>query len=889
MKAFTYLAALWLSLTVVNVEAQMAHEPGELLVQFKTGTNPIQTVDRLKTLRGIDTGLELGTLLSVPMNIYLVKFNENFVNEDAILKSVRSDRDVSIAQFNHYVYQRSTLPNDPQVSTQWHHENTGQSGGDNDADIDTDLAWDITTGGTTALGDTIVVCVIEGGNLNHPDLQGNAWVNHLEIPGNDIDDDENGFVDDYLGWNVASQNDQGVLQGGHGTQVMGMIGAKGDNQLGVVGANWDVKIMSVAGENISNEASVVSAYSYPLIMRQLYDATNGDKGAFVVATNASWGIDNGNVNDVPVWMAYYDTLGKYGILNCGATANNNVNIDVVGDIPTAAPSDYMISVTATNDNDVRTFSGYGATTVDLGAPGEDVFTTSGTQNYSSTSGTSFASPLTAGIIALLYSAPCETLAQLAHENPQGAADYIRFALFEGVDQVPNLIGQTVTGGRVNAFNSLMILMQNCGEDLCLAPFSFNYTLEEDTVYTFTWNSVNEGSSNVRYRIEGEEEWTVETILDGNSFTISDLLYCTNYEFQVGAICAEGDPVYGVSQNILTEGCCVAPESVLVDVITESSVELTWDFSLSIEAYDVYYRLQGTNPWIFVGNYTIGVALIEGLDACSYYEVLTKPSCVEGFEEAFTETIRTKGCGACLDNQYCENIGEDSFWEFIESVDIADLSFESGNNGGYAFFEDTGIELEVLGEYPLTVTPGFTFGAYNEFIRVWIDFNHDGTYSQSEMVISSSSGSSQALSGDITIPGDATLGLTRMRVAMKYIGNGSGTVGACEVFDEGETEDYCLVLVESTLSSADVRAGEGAISVYPNPSEGLLNVNLPGLNTTSPVIFSVYDVTGKLVWQTALVNVTNVLDLSSLESGVYMFSTVDRSGEVQSAGKLVLSK
>ncbi len=241
----------------------------------------------------------------------------------------------------------------------------------------------------------------------HPDLIENAWFNYGEIPDNDIDDDANGYIDDYRGWNVESEDDDGIYAGGHGTNVMGMIGARGNNEFGTVGANWNVKMMSVAGENLFDEASVVQAYTYPLIQRQIFNETNGASGAFVVATNASWGIDNGNVDDVPIWTAFYDTLGQYGILNCGATANNNVNIDVVGDIPTAAPSDYMISVTATNSSDFRTFSGFGATTVDLGAPGEDVFTTSGQNGTTTTSGTSFASPLTAGVIALLYSVPCD--------------------------------------------------------------------------------------------------------------------------------------------------------------------------------------------------------------------------------------------------------------------------------------------------------------------------------------------------------------------------------------------------------------------------------------------------------------------------------------------------
>ena len=95
----------------------------------------------------------------------------------------------------------------------------------------------------------------------------------------------------------------------------------------------------------------------------------------LLMVNGEWGIDNGDPASAPLWCAFYDTLGFYGILNCGATANNNVNIDVVGDLPTACGSDYMISVTATNSADLRTFSGYGQTTIDIGAPGASVVTT----------------------------------------------------------------------------------------------------------------------------------------------------------------------------------------------------------------------------------------------------------------------------------------------------------------------------------------------------------------------------------------------------------------------------------------------------------------------------------------------------------------------------------
>src|SRR5690606_17737198 len=132
----------------------------------------------------------------------------------------------------HLLTERQTIPDDPQFFQQWHWVNDGSGNGTFDADVDADLAWDITTGGTTIQGDEIVVCVMEGANRNHEDLQGNLWFNPYEIPGDNIDNDNNGYIDDIGGWNNA-QNNGNIPTSGHGTAVSGMIGAKGNNNLGV--------------------------------------------------------------------------------------------------------------------------------------------------------------------------------------------------------------------------------------------------------------------------------------------------------------------------------------------------------------------------------------------------------------------------------------------------------------------------------------------------------------------------------------------------------------------------------------------------------------------------------------------------------------------------------
>lgn len=478
MKKLTLLLTLLAAITL-NVDAQKnvpngpqgSVVPGELIIMFHGGLDADVFCDKYKSVSGFKSGLTPSKTLSDLSHIYLMKYDELRCDGDVLLRELSKDKAVEAVQYNHFVEDRAT-PNDPSFSQQWHHIQSG------DHDIDSDLAWDITTGGETAMGDQIVVAVLEGGGSNwgHTDIVTNHWVNTGEIPGNGQDDDGNGYLDDYDGWNTTSNNDN-ISAGSHGTAVSGMIGAKGNNNNGGAGVNWDVGIMQVQMGGLS-ESNVIAAYNYPYVMRNMFNNTNGQQGAFVVATNASWGIDLADPSNYPVWCAYYDDLGEVGILNCGATANAQYNIDTQGDMPTGCGSDYMVSVTATNSNDVRTFSGYGATTIDLAAPGESVYLPSGSSGYSSTSGTSFATPCVAGAIALVYSVPCSDLASSAITNPQSTADAVRGYILNGVDVVSNLVGETVTGGRLNAYNSVNMAMGNCNSDLgCTYSSACNYSPE----------------------------------------------------------------------------------------------------------------------------------------------------------------------------------------------------------------------------------------------------------------------------------------------------------------------------------------------------------------------------------------------------------------------------
>ncbi|GAB4133031.1 MAG: hypothetical protein Fur0041_04870 [Bacteroidia bacterium] len=428
---------------------------GQIMVMLQNGSGLADAEDQLRQHGLILKDAEQS---SRSMRIWTLSFVPE-TNMDDALKTCRSIPSVQLAQFNHYVAPRAVFPNDSLFPQLWNMDNTGQSGGFPDADIDAPEAWNITTGGMTVAGDTIVVAVIDGGfSLTHQDL--NFRKNYFEIPGNGIDDDNNGYIDDYDGWNAYNSSGN-LIQDNHGTHVTGIVGARGNNVLGVTGINWNVQIMPVMGSS-QTESEVVEAYTYVLDARRLWNQTNGQQGAFVVASNSSFGVNFGQPANFPIWCAMYDSLGQAGILNACATANLNIDVDAQGDIPTACASPFMIGITNTTRFDQRNSSAaYGLTTIDLGAPGTQVLSTINNNQYSILTGTSMATPHVAGAIALMYAAACPQLIADYKLYPDSISLLMLNLLLNSTDPITSLNGQTVTGGRLNINNALMAVQNYC--------------------------------------------------------------------------------------------------------------------------------------------------------------------------------------------------------------------------------------------------------------------------------------------------------------------------------------------------------------------------------------------------------------------------------------------
>ncbi len=339
------------------------------------------------------------------------------------------------------------LPNDPREASQWALDN-----------INMEEAWDITTGGQSIFGHDIVVGLLDDGfQADHIDLASSIWINEDEIPDNGLDDDGNGFIDDRQGWN-ARAGDDNHLVADHGTSVAGIIGATTDNDLQMAGVNWDVKIMLASGGRLGEFAvsDIIRSYEYIYEQRKLFNETNGERGAYVVVTNYSGGIDERFPEDAPGWCEVFDLLGSVGIISVGSTANNGVNVDVVGDLPSTCPSDFLVVATNTGrNNEINQNAGFGEVGIDLGAPGDRVLSITLNNGVDEMFfGTSAAAPHVAGVISLMYNLMCEETFQRSIDDPESVALQVKAAILEGVTRVPALSSLSVSGGVLNALTSL---------------------------------------------------------------------------------------------------------------------------------------------------------------------------------------------------------------------------------------------------------------------------------------------------------------------------------------------------------------------------------------------------------------------------------------------------
>jgi serine protease len=790
-----WLIAMQLLLPLALRAQELDRVPGNILVRPLAGITRSEFASEVQRLA--QPPLRISSVCSRPFPVWLIQIDAAVQNEYLLLETLRRHRMVETAQFNFFISNR-LIPDDPHFFSQWQYINIGGSNSTIDADFDADEAWDISIGGlTSADGDTIVVCMIdEGLDQAHPDLYANLWFNHSEIPNNNIDDDGNGYVDDYKGWNVNTQNDNLVSNpnaGWHGTPVAGVIGAVGNNGIGVCGINWNVKIMTVIRGNTMDQT--LAAYAYPFVARKKYNDTNGAQGAFVVATNSSWGIDFGQPEEAPLWCSFYDSLGIVGILNAAATANGNYNIDQVGDLPTACGSDFLLTVTNINaTNQKHPNAAYGLNTIDLGAYGTDIWSVKKNNSYGSFTGTSAASPAVAGAIALLYAAPCPDISWYAKSNPAATALLMKGYLLDGATPEFSLSNLTLSGGRLNLKSAMDLVMDNCAYADCFTPAVIHAPVISDNSALISWlTAPNTNYTDFRYRKVGTSMWTI-IYGANNPYYIFNLETCTTYEYQLNSVCASGESGYSLSYTFQTLGCCEAPTDFTIESVDENEVTLTWPGSTGVSVYNTRYRMVGASIWIESSTPSAFLHL-SNLVGCTEYEVEVQPICNNNTTIAFSAPFiwQTSSCDNCLEYNYCPITLDPIGITWINQVQLNDLENSStfGANG-YSDFTGMSATLYAGISYEVSLNTGYDFLQIPMYFFVWMDWNQDGIFGNEELLLNSLV-PQHSCTADIHIPFDAVSGTTRLRILAS-----ASPLSACgESNIQGEAEDYCVTILENT--------------------------------------------------------------------------------------------
>ena len=476
MKKYPFTVLLVFLYVLVFCQRQLPNAnviEGELIVQLQAKTSPKHFLQNLQQNYRQAATLKYAKTIAASLNMHLFTFEETAVSGELWIERLQTRPEVRAVQRNYVVDSRATFPDDPRFDTQWGLKR-----------IQAPDVWDVTTGGLSANGDELVIAVLDSGfDVFHEDLLGNLWDNPNEIRDNGIDDDGNGYIDDMMGWDFEeNSNEFGVTS--HGTSVTGIVGAKGDNGVGVSGVNWNIKLMLFRTKRVDR---IISAYEYAVEMRRRYNESGGQQGAFVVATNSSFGISEVFCEEQAAWGAMYDKLGEVGVLSAAGADNKNVDIDVVGDMPTSCSSDYLITVLNMTEEDTKASgSAFGKVAIDMGAPGQGSVTIAPNNEYNdSFGGNSAAVPHLAGGIGLLYSLPCETLATEAIQQPAETALMLKEILLKGVEPLESLSKQTVTGGVLNVFNAMLLLQDFCGGgstgDLDIVSIFPNPSMEEVSI------------------------------------------------------------------------------------------------------------------------------------------------------------------------------------------------------------------------------------------------------------------------------------------------------------------------------------------------------------------------------------------------------------------------
>jgi len=310
------------------------------------------------------------------------------------------------------------------------------------------------------------------------------------------------------------------------------------------------------------------------------------------------------------------------------------------------------------------------------------------------------------------------------------------------------------------------------------------------------------------------------------YNLSNLTACTDYEFQLQGECANDTSDYSLILPFKTDGCCEPPLTLSATNATDTTASLIWGSVLAANSYNLRWRAISAATWTSITGAASPYA-ISMLSPCTTYEFEVQTACMNGTITVWSSTINfSTTCGPCTANNYCPSNASDSSYEWIEEVDINGISNISGDNGGYFGFFETPFDLKQNDTTNLILTPGFSGSTYDEVWMIYIDYDQNGVFDNSELAFNSTV-SSTPINGFLIVPPTALLGYTRMRIQMHW---DTPLTSACEVdFDYGEVEDYCVNITPGCEPAfglaANTSGAPGTAELSWNLNPSALNYNL----------------------------------------------------------------
>lgn len=543
------------------------YREGELIVKFRTG---VVKETSLKAHKSVGAAVKKRSAF-VP-SLELVKLPENLSVQEAITLYM-SNPNVRYAEPN-YISKPATIPNDTAFGQQWALRNTGQfAGGLAGADIKATDAWNVSTGSRG-----VIIAVIDSGvDYNHPDLVQNIWTNPDEICANGIDDDGNGLVDDCVGWNFFDNNNQPLDDAPHGTHVAGIIGALGNNMLGISGVMWYVRMMPLKFIGFHEDPADCGGDTN--FCGDVFDAIEAinyavSKGAKIINASYRYHVFS---------MADRDAIADAnaaGVLFVAAAGNNGTNNDLTPLYPASYDLPNIISVAASDQNDQRAaFSNFGATSVDVAAPGVYILSTIppsiDPNGYDFFNGTSMAAPHVSGLGGLLFG-------YYPHFNQH----QVIATILTNTDLIPSMIGSIGSAGRINAYKAISSLQT--AESLFAVGLSTSSIL-------VTWADKATGETGyVLERKTGGGAYSQIASLPANtaSYTDTGLADGTLYFYRLKAfndIPADGSFAETSGATLISP-----PTGLTATAVSNTNVLLTWtDTSGSESGYKIERRTFNT--------------------------------------------------------------------------------------------------------------------------------------------------------------------------------------------------------------------------------------------------------------------------------------------------------